>query len=271
MGPGVFDMKAGILLAWWAMSDLLEKGKLSRSVTVLLNSDEESGSHSSQNLIEAEARKARAVLVLEPSLPGGVLKTARKGVGRFTLKAIGRAAHAGVDPDKGVNAIEEIANQVIRLHRMTDAARGTTVNVTVMQGGTRTNVIPADATVDIDVRVASLDEADRLTREIRGLSPHLPGATLEVRGGITRPPMERSSDTARLFEIAKIVARDLGIDLKEGSTGGGSDGNFTAAIGVPTLDGLGAVGDFAHGIDEFVVIDSLAARAALIAGLIERV
>jgi glutamate carboxypeptidase len=264
-------MKSGILLAWWALRDLLDTSRLARSVTLLLNSDEEVGSHSSQSLIESEARQARAVLVLEPSLPGGVLKTTRKGVGRFTVKAIGRAAHAGVDPEKGVNAIEEIAHQVIHLHGMADQQRGTTVNVGVIQGGARTNVVPADAVVDVDVRIASLEEAERLTREIRGLAPRLSGASLEVRGGITRPPMERTTATARLFEIARSVARELGLDIKEGATGGASDGNFTAALGIPTLDGLGAVGDFAHGLEEFVEVESLPARAALVAGLIQRV
>ena len=270
-GPGVFDMKAGIVLAWWALSDLIEAGQMSRSVTVLLTSDEEIGSHSSRELIEAEAGRARAVLVLEPSLPGGVLKTARKGVGRFTVKAMGRAAHAGVDPEKGVNAIEEIAHQVIHLHRLAARDRGTTVNVGVIQGGTRSNVVPAEAAVDIDVRVSSIEEAERVTRDIRALEPILPQAALEVRGGINRPPMERTTETARLFEIARSVAAEIGMDLREGSTGGASDGNFTAAMGVPTLDGLGAVGDFAHGLDEFVEVDSLPQRAALVAKLIQRI
>ena len=270
-GPGVFDVKGGIVLMWWALSDLLENRRLKRSVTVLLTGDEEIGSHSSRELIEAEAARAHAVLVLEPSLPGGVVKTARKGVGRFTIKAIGRAAHAGVDPEKGVNAIEEIAQQVIQLHQLRNKERGTTINVGVIQGGARSNVVPAEAAVDIDVRIASLEEAERVTREIRALSPHLSGASLEVRGGINRPPMERSTETARLFAIAREVAAGIGIDLKEGSTGGASDGNFTAAMGVPTLDGLGAVGDFAHGLDEFVEVESLPRRAALLAGLIERV
>ena len=270
-GPGVFDMKAGIVLAWWAIRDLVEKGPLKRSLTVLLTSDEEVGSHSSRELIETEASQARCVLVLEPSLPGGAAKTARKGVGRFTIKAIGRAAHAGVDPETGVNAIEEIAHQVIRVHQMANRERGTTVNVGVIQGGTRTNVVPAEAAIEVDARIASVEEAARLTREIRGLEPRLAGATLEIRGGINRPPMERTTETARLFGIARSVAVELGIDLQEGATGGASDGNFTAAMGIPTLDGLGAVGGFPHGLGEFVDVNSLPDRAALIAGLIERV
>jgi glutamate carboxypeptidase len=200
-----------------------------------------------------------------------VLKTSRKGVGRFTVRAIGRAAHAGVDPENGINAIEEISHQIIRLHQMTNLDRGTTVNVGVIQGGTRSNVVPAEAAIEIDVRISSMDEAEKLTREIRGLSPYLSGSTLQVRGGINRPPMERTAATARLFEIAQSVAADIGLELKEGATGGASDGNFTAAVGIHTLDGLGAVGDFAHGQEEYVDVQSLPLRAALLAGLIERV
>jgi glutamate carboxypeptidase len=264
-GPGVFDMKAGILLMWMALQ--ISKAK---PVTVLLVSDEEVGSNSSRYLTESEASRCRAVLVLEPSLPGGVLKTTRKGVGTFTVKAIGRPAHAGIDPEKGVNAIEEISLQILKLQKMTDVARGTTVNVTVVQGGTRSNVVPAEAAVEVDVRIASILEAERVGRILQSLSAELPGARLEIRGGIYRPPMERSADTARLFETARAVARELGLELKEGSTGGGSDGNFTSALGIPTLDGLGAVGGGAHALDEWVDIQSLPQRALLIAGLIDR-
>ncbi len=272
-GPGVFDMKAGIVLMWMALSALSElkalRGGLARSVTVLLTSDEEVGSNTSRSLIESEAGKSGAVLVLEPSLPGGALKTARKGVGRFTLKAIGRAAHAGIDPSRGINAIEEISRQVIKLQGMSGTG-GTTVTVGVVQGGTRSNVVPAEAGIEVDVRVASMEEADRITKAIRSLTAELPGARLEVRGAISRPPMERTAETVRLFKIAQGVAAEIGIDLKEGSTGGASDGNLTAAMGIPTLDGLGAVGDGAHAVDEYIEIESLAHRAALLAGMIER-
>jgi len=269
-GPGVFDMKAGILLMWMAVGALLRmRGALERSVTVLLTSDEEVGSNSSRALTESEAARCRAVFVLEPSLPGGVLKTARKGVGQFTLKAVGRAAHAGIDPLKGVNAIEEISRQILKLHRLTDVVQGTTVTVGVVQGGTRSNVVPAEAAAEIDVRITSMGEAERVTRAIGALAPELPGARLEVSGSINRPPMERTSDTVRLFEIARRIAAQIGIDLKEGSTGGASDGNLTSALGIPTLDGLGAVGDGAHAVDEWVDVESLPARAALVAGLIE--
>ena len=269
-GPGVFDMKAGILLMWMAVGALSRmRGALERSVTVLLTSDEEVGSNSSRALTESEAARCRAVFVLEPSLPGGVLKTARKGVGQFTLKAVGRAAHAGIDPLKGVNAIEEISRQILKLHRLTDVVQGTTVTVGVVQGGTRSNVVPAEAAAEIDVRITSMGEAERVTRAIGALAPELPGARLEVSGSINRPPMERTSDTVRLFEVARRIAAQIGIDLKEGSTGGASDGNLTSALGIPTLDGLGAVGDGAHAVDEWVDVESLPARAALVAGLIE--
>jgi glutamate carboxypeptidase len=270
LGPGAFDMKAGILLIWMAI-DALQKsgGSLPTSVTVLLVSDEEVGSNSSRALTESEASRSKAVLVLEPSLPGGALKTARKGVGRFTVKAIGRAAHAGIDPQNGVNAIEEISRQIIKIQRMTDQAGGTTVTVGVVHGGTRSNVVPAEAAAEIDIRVTSMEEAERVTKMIKALSPELPNAQLEIRGSINRPPMERTSETNRLFRLAQGIASGLGIALKEGSTGGASDGNFTSALGIPTLDGLGAVGGGAHAIDEWVDIESLPQRAALVAGLIE--
>jgi glutamate carboxypeptidase len=272
LGPGVFDMKAGILLMWMAIRAVREgRGGLSNSVTVLLTSDEEVGSNSSRGLIESEAGQCRAVFVLEPSLPGGVLKTARKGVGRFTIKAIGKAAHAGIDPSKGINAIEEIARQIVKLQNMSDLAPGTTVTVGVVQGGTRSNVVPAEAAAEIDVRITSIEEAGRVTKMIKALSAELPGARLEVRGSVNRPPMERTSDIGRLFETARRIAAGIGIDLKEGSTGGASDGNFTAALGIPTLDGLGPIGDGAHAVEEWVEIESLPQRAALVAELIENV
>jgi len=268
-GPGVFDMKAGILLMWSALrAHFQSQGSAERSITVLLPSDEEVGSTTSRQLLESEARSARAVLVLEPSLPGGALKTARKGVGRFTIKAIGRAAHAGIDPAKGINAIEEIARQVLAIHALNDARLGTTVNVGLIQGGTRSNVVPAEAGVEVDVRAATMAEASRAAKAIQSLQPKLHGARLEIRGGFNRPPMERTEATVRLFEEAKRIGAQLGMQIEEGSTGGASDGNFTSALGVPTLDGLGAVGDGAHAIDEYVDIDSLPRRAALVAGLI---
>jgi glutamate carboxypeptidase len=267
-GPGVFDMKGGIVLMWSALRALKAAGPLPRPVTVLLTGDEEVGSTTSRELIQREALRAAAALVLEPSLPGGALKTARKGVGRFTIKAIGKPAHAGVDPEKGVNAIEEIAAQILRLQRMSDSAQGITVTVGVVRGGTRPNVVPAEAAAEVDVRVSTNDAAAQVARTILSLRPAVSGARLEVRGGIHRPPMERTADTVRLFELACAIAKSLGSPLAEGATGGGSDGNFTAALGVPTLDGLGPVGGGAHTEDEFIEIDSLPVRAALVAGLI---
>ena len=271
LGPGVFDMKAGILLMWMAIGALQKvRNGLPKAVTVVLVSDEEVGSNSSRSLTESEAGQCQAVLVLEPSLPGGAVKTARKGIGRFTVKAIGRSAHAGIDPEKGINAIEELSRQIIKLQGMTDRARGTTVTVGVVQGGTRSNVVPAEAAAEIDIRVTSMEEAERLAKMIHALAPELPNARLEIRGAINRPPMERTADTDRLFRLAQQIAANLGIALKEGATGGASDGNFTSALGIPTLDGLGAVGGGAHAIDEWVDIESLPQRAALIAGLIEQ-
>jgi glutamate carboxypeptidase len=270
-GPGVFDMKAGIAMMWMALSTLLDtRGGLTNPVTVLLTSDEEIGGATSQKLIEAEARKARAVLVLEPSLPGGSLKTARKGVGRFTVKAIGKAAHSGINPGAGVNSIEEIAHQILRLHSMNDTDRGTSVTVGVIKGGTRSNVVPAETGIEVDTRTSTPEEVERITTAIRGLSPVLDGSRLEVRGGINRPPMERTRKTARMFEIAREIAASLGQSLEEGSTGGASDGNFTAALGIPTLDGLGPIGLGPHQPDEHILLSSLAWRTTLVAGLTER-
>ena len=269
VGPGVFDMKAGIVLMWLAIDALRKvQGGFRKNITVLLVSDEEIGSNSSRRLTELEATGSRAVFVLEPSLPGGALKTARKGTGTFTVKAIGKAAHAGIDPRNGVNAIEEISRQIVKLQSLNDATTGTTLTVGVVKGGTRSNVVPAEAAAEVDVRVTSNEEAERITKIIKALSPELPGARLEIRGSINRPPMERTLETIRLFHVAQKVAGNLGFTLEEGSTGGASDGNFTSALGIPTLDGLGAVGGGAHAVEEWVDIELLPRRAALIAGLI---
>jgi len=269
-GPGVVDMKAGILLMWMALGSLRKRG-LENSATVLLTSDEEIGSQSSRALIEQEAKMCEAALVLEPALPGGALKTARKGVGRFTVKAIGKAAHVGIAPRNGINAIEEIARQILKIHKMTDSASGTTVTVGVVQGGTRSNVVPAEAVVEVDARVTSMQEAERILKTIMELSPELPGARLEIRGAISRPPMERSPATRRLFDLARKIGAQLGIDLHEESTDEASDGNFTTALSVPTLDGLGAIGGGAHAVDEWVDVEALPKRAALLAGLVNAI
>jgi len=270
-GPGVFDMKAGIGLASLATRAVVEQQGLETCKVVMLwTTDEEVGSITSRALIEAEASKSEAVLVFEPSLPGGGLKTSRKGVGQFEMIARGVSAHAGLDPGKGVSAVRELARQVIAIDDLQDPAGGVTVTVGVIQGGTRANVVPAEARATIDARANTRADAERIERVIKALQPQLPGARLEVTGGFDRPPLERSPAVVKLFEMAKAVAADIGIPLKEGGAGGGSDGNFTAAIGVPTLDGLGAIGDGAHALHEHVEIDALVPRAALIAGLLAR-
>jgi glutamate carboxypeptidase len=232
---------------------------------VLWTSDEEIGSPGSRAAIEAEARGAAFVLVLEPPLPGGHVKTARKGVGRFDLTVDGRPAHAGIEPEKGLSAVVELAHQVLRLQSLNDRKAGTTVNVGVIQGGTVVNVVPARATAAIDVRVGTRAEADRVEAALRGLESVLAGARVRVEGGFNRPPMERSPRSGALFAQLQAIGRTLGIDLGEGSTGGGSDGNFTAALGVPTLDGLGAPGAGAHAVDEHIITATFPERAALLA------
>jgi glutamate carboxypeptidase len=271
-GPGVLDMKAGLALAALAVRALAHApGGLPGKVVMLVTSDEETGSVSSRALIEAEALASKAVLVLEPALPGGALKTSRKGCGVFVLRAVGRAAHAGVEPERGASAVSELVRQIPRIEALRNQSEGTTVNVGVIRGGTRPNVVAAAAEAVIDIRAASAAEADRVTRALRALTPVDPRITLAVSGGIDRPPMERSAGVVMLFELARDVAAGLGRALAEGGTGGGSDGNLTAALGVPTLDGLGAVGGGAHADDEHVSVGDLAWRAALLAGLLRRI
>lgn len=270
-GPGVLDMKAGIAIAMLATRAVLaQAAPAGTRIVMLWTTDEETGSATSRAVLETEARQSRAVLVLEPALPGGVLKTQRKGCGQYELVVRGEAAHAGVDPAKGVSAIREIARQILAIETLQDLSRGISVNVGQVQGGSRPNVVAADARAVIDVRAASRADADELDAAFRRLTPHLPGAQLDVRGGFSRPPMERTPGVAQLYEVATAVAADLGQTVGEGSTGGGSDGNFAAALGVPTLDGLGALGDGAHALHEHVLLPALAPRAALVAGLLSR-
>lgn len=266
-GPGVFDMKGGLVQGLWALRALRELHSFERSLVLICNSDEETGSESSRALIEAEARKSKAVLVLEPSQNGN-LKTARKGTCYFSVKVIGKAAHAGLDPTKGISAIEELSRIVLDLHSMTNMERGTTLNVGVIRGGTRPNVIAQEASAELDVRVPSKGEADRIIPKILGVKSHNPNATLDIHGGLTRPPMERTETTEKLFLLAQRVAGEMGVKLEECSVGSASDGNFSAALGVPTLDGLGAVGDGAHATDEHLVISEMAVRAALLGRLL---
>ena len=270
-GPGIFDMKAGIALATLATRAVMAEGGLGQCQVVMLwTTDEEIGSTTSRALIEAEAKRSAAVLVFEPSLPGGGLKTSRKGVGQFEMCVRGVSAHAGLDPGKGISAVRELARQIIAIDDLQDPASGVTVTVGGIEGGTRANVVPAEARAIIDARAVTRADADRVERTMKALVPQIAGAQLTVTGGFDRPPLERTAAVAGLFAEAQAVARDLGLTLEEGSAGGGSDGNFTAALGVPTLDGFGAVGDGAHALHEHVEIEALVPRAAVIAGLIAR-
>jgi len=267
-GPGVNDMKSGIVIGLFALQGLVETGLVpAHRLVYLLVSDEEVGSPSSRALIEAEAQRSDYALVLEPSR-GGPLTTWRKGVGRFKLEVTGVAAHAGVDPEKGASAILEMAHQILGLHAMTDPARGTTVNVGTVQGGGRPNVVAASAQADVDLRVMTVAEGERMQRAILDLQPSLSGTMIQVTGCINRPPFEESTAGLALYEQARSVGTRLGLELGKTGSGGGSDGNFTAAMGVPTLDGLGAVGQGSHALSEQIVIDSLPQRAALVAELV---
>ncbi len=265
-GPGVYDMKAGTAIVLAALQAMHASGlKPRRPIRMLFTGDEEIGSDTSRALIEAEARRSALVLVLEPAMAGGQLKTFRKGVGTFKLVAYGRAAHAGVDHSKGVNAIEELAHQILRLQKMTDYDQGTTVNVGTIRGGSASNVVPEQAEMEVDFRISRMSEIDRIVTAVERLKPVLAGSRLEITGGLNRPPMERTPTLVAAFEQARRLGASIGLTLEEGSTGGGSDGNFTSALGIPTLDGLGALGDGAHAAHEHIVISSLADRAALLA------
>ena len=267
-GPGIFDMKGGLVTGLYAVTALRDLGLTpAHRLVFLLNSDEEVGSPSSRPLIEEEARRSDAALVLEPSREDALV-TWRKGVGRFEMEIQGVASHSGAAHDRGVSAVEELAHQILRLEAMTDYDRGTTVNVGVAQGGSKVNVRPAAAWANIDLRVTTAKEGRRMTKAILGLRPVNPEATLLLSGGINRPPWEPSPEGQALFEQAKRAGETLGMDLWPAGTGGGSDGNFTAALGIPTLDGLGVVGDDAHALTEWVDLTSLPRRAALLAELL---
>jgi glutamate carboxypeptidase len=268
-GPGIFDMKASIVMVEYAMRAMHALGmQLPRRVNILLTSDEEISSPSSRALIEHMASEAEYVLVMEPPSKDGALKTARKGIGKFILEINGRAAHAGTQPEQGVSATHELAYQILNLHNLNDPEQGTTINVGVVGGGTRRNVIAAQAFAEVDVRAWTPEEARRITQAVLNLKPHSPGAELQIRGGFVRPPMERNHVNAELFRRARDIGKGLGLDLEESATGGGSDANFTAALGVPTLDGLGAIGNGAHADDEHIRVDLLPMRTALLAALL---
>jgi glutamate carboxypeptidase len=272
-GPGILDMKAGVAIgatAAKAIAASLPEARRPR-VTLLVTSDEEVGSRSSRAEIERRARESAAVLVLEPALAGGAVKTARKGVGEFHLTAHGVPSHAGANPEAGASAVHELARQITAIEAMNDPARGLSVNVGVIAGGTRSNVVAEDASALVDVRVSRMEDAARIEAALSQLAPVNPRVRLEIRGRVGRPPMERTAGVARLFEIARAVAREMGRELQEGATGGASDGNFTAALGVPTLDGLGALGEGPHALHEHVLVNELVPRAALVAGLMARI
>jgi len=268
-GPGVLDMKAGVVMALSALRMLLDAEQLTRPVLLLLNSDEETGSQCSRALTESLARKCGAVFVLEPAqgIPGAY-KTARKGVANYHLRVHGVAAHSGVDFSQGHSAVLELGRQIERASTFTDLARGITVNAGVIGGGTRSNVVAARAWAEFDVRIARAVDAKRIDRRFRSLRAFDRKCRLEVSGGLNRPPMERTSGTVALFRRAATLAAGLGFQLQEAATGGGSDGNFTSALGIPTLDGMGAVGEGAHASHESILLDALVPRTALLAAMI---
>ena len=270
-GPGVFDMKAGIALAVHAIEALLQwnGGSLPRPVTVFLVSDEEVGSATSREITEKLARQSEAVLVLEPAAGlNGAVKTARKGIGEYAIRVEGIAAHSGLDFEKGHSAIVELSRQILRLSKIVDLRRGTTINAGKISGGGRVNVVPGEANAIVDLRVRTKKDAKRVHRQLLSLRPFDRKCQIKVTGGLNRPPMERTAGVAGLYNKAARIAHNLGWKLEEAAVGGGSDGNFTAALGVPTLDGLGAIGNGAHSPQESVVIAELPKRAALLAGLI---
>lgn len=273
-GPGVLDMKAGVIMALAAVEAVQRNGGLSQPVVLLLNPDEETGSEVSRPYTERIARDCEAVFVLEPAqgLPGtaddAAYKTARKGVGHYRLDVTGVASHSGVDFTRGRSAVLELARLLLKVEQFTDLETGLTVNPGVIGGGTRSNVIAAHAWAEVDVRIARAADAERVDRLFHGLAVDEPACSLQVSGGINRPPMERGEGTVRLFEQARSLASRLGMELQEASTGGGSDGNFTAGIGVPTLDGMGAVGEGAHAAHESLLLDHLLPRTLLLAAMI---
>ena len=268
-GAGSYDMKGGLVVALFAVRALHARGALP-PVTIFFTPLEEVDCEPYRDLMEAEMRASRAVLDFEPAWPGGAVKTSRKGSGSFVLHAHGRASHAGADLSKGANAILEIAHQCLAVSRLTDPARGTSANVGVIRGGLRPNVVPDRAEVEIDVRYLTIPAGKELEAAIRALKPHNPEVHLTLSGGLHYPPLERSPAVVRVFEAARAVAAEMGLPLEEVASGGASEASFAGALGLPTLDGLGADGDSAHAEDEHILISSLPERAALAAGLVER-
>jgi len=267
-GPGTLDMKAGIVIALAGIEEAQKFG-LNRPLTLLCTSDEETGSMTSREHIERLAKESALVLVLEPGLVDGSLKTWRKGVGEFRVKTKGRAAHAGSDHEKGRNAIEEMAHQVIAIQKLTDYSKQTTLNVGVIKGGTVSNGVPEAADIQVDVRVMQPGEWERLESEMRKLKPFLEGTSLEIAGDVNRPPMPFNETMEATFKKAQSIAAQIGMELIAGGTGGASDGNFIAPLGIPVLDGMGAVGEGAHSEREYIFTDSLDEREKLVAALLK--
>ena len=267
-GPGTLDMKAGIVISLAAIEQARKNG-MTRPVTLLCTSDEEIGSESSRALIESLAKESILVLVLESALLDGSLKTWRKGVGEFHVKTKGRAAHAGGDHEKGRNAIEEMAHQVIAIQKLTDYSKQTTLNVGVIQGGTVSNVVPEEAVIEVDVRVMQPGEWERLEVEMQKLKPVLDGTSIEITGSLNRPPMPFDETMKATFEKARSIAAQVGIELKAGGTGGSSDANFVAPLSIPVMDGLGAVGEGYHSEREYIFADSLEQRVKLVSALLQ--
>jgi len=269
-GCGVFDMKANIVLILDALRYFAETNtKPSRPITILLSCDEEAGSKSGKPLVEREAANAAACLVCEPSAPMGKVKTGRKGTGMFTVTAHGVPSHAGLEPERGASAILELAHQIGRLHSLSDPAAGTTVNVCTIEGGTATNVIPEHAQCSVDVRFSRMDEAERIEAAVNSLRPVNDRVSLEISGGVNRPPMERTDSVVSLYEKARDLAASFDYELGETQVGGASDGNFVAAMGVPVIDGLGVAGDGAHTLEEYIIVDDIPKRATLLTLLLK--
>jgi len=268
-GPGSYDMKGGIVMGYYAVKALRELGLSTKLRTVFIfNSDEETQSHSSRDIIEAQSKKSKYVLALEPKFPSGAVKTARKSVATLTMEVTGKASHAGAAPEKGVNAIHELAHQILKLHSLTDLKKGTTVTVGIVTGGSRPNIVPPSAKAIIDVRVSRPEEGKRIKQALRAIKPITPGTSVKISGGEERPLWVRTPQTAALFERTRAIASQLGLTLTETSSGGVSDANFAGALGISTLDGLGPNGDGAHALDEYVELNTFVPETALIAELL---
>ncbi|MED4122649.1 M20 family metallopeptidase [Halalkalibacterium halodurans] len=272
-GPGVIDMKGSLVACLYAIKALVgAQSPAVKQVAVLMTSDEEIGAPSGREIIEKIGVGKKAVLVMEPARKDGSLVTARRGGGRYTLNVTGRAAHSGVEPEKGRSAIEELAHKIMKLHALSDYESGISVNVGVIEGGTAVNTVADRAKAKVDIRISRLEQAEPLDRDIRRIcgTPDVDGTTIELKGGITRPPMERNAQTVALFQLIQQVASTIGLELTETATGGSSDASFTSALGIPTIDGMGPVGGFPHSEKEYLRVDTMQERTLLLAKVIER-